>query len=120
MSNIDRPFNTIESAHEYLSILSEQIEEVLNDVRAEIAAATDRKQERRAEAWQLVIYTLTKLSFNTASSRRLLNDLRTLRNLLSRTTAPDPDQTSGVPEDARPSESDGGSALKTEPAADGQ
>ena len=89
MTNSDRPFTTIESAHEYLSLLSEQIAEVTNDVLREIATSTDRKQERRAEAWQTVLYTLTKLQFNTASSRRLVNDLRMLRNLLFRTSDPE-------------------------------
>lgn len=89
MTEHDRPFTTIESAHEYLSVLSEQISEVMNDVRREIATSADRQQERRAEAWQTVLYTLTKLQFNTASSRRLVNDLRTLRNLLSRTGDPE-------------------------------
>ena len=97
MTKSDRPFTTIESAHEYLSLLSEQIAEVTNDVMGEIATATDRKQERRAEAWQTVLYTLTKLSFNTASSRRLVNDLRTLRNLLNRTTDPESEPMSEVP-----------------------
>jgi hypothetical protein len=86
MTNSERPFRTIESAYDYLSVLSEQIAEVMNDVRREIATSTDRQQERRTEAWQTVLYTLTKLQFNTAGSRRLVNDLRTLRNLLARTS----------------------------------
>jgi len=97
MTETDRPFNTIESAHEYLSILNDQIGEVMNQVRGEISMSTARGQERRAEAWQTVLYTLTKLSFNTASSRRLVNDLRTLRNLLNRTTDPESEPMSEVP-----------------------
>ena len=58
-----------------------------------------RGQDRRAEAWETVLYTLTKLSFNTASSRRLVNDLRTLRNLLNRTSQaePEPEPMSEIP-----------------------
>lgn len=89
MTKSDRPFTTIESAHEYLTLLSDQTAEVMNEVMREIATCTERKQERRAEAWQTVLYTLTKLQFNTAGSRRLLNDLRTLRNLLFRTADPE-------------------------------
>jgi hypothetical protein len=89
MTKTDRPFNTIESTHEYLAILSDQIDEAINDVRKEIAASHGRKQERRTEAWELVLYTLTRLSFHTANGRRLVNDLRTLRNLLSRGGAPE-------------------------------
>ena len=101
MTNSDRPFSTIESAHEYLSILSEQIAEVMNDVRCEISS-TAREQERRAEAWQTVLYTLTKLSFHTANSRRLVNDLRTLRNLLYRTSDPESEPISEPPGTSQP------------------
>jgi hypothetical protein len=97
MTKNDRPFTTIESAHEYLSLLSDQIADVMSDVMREVATATDRKQERRAEAWQTVLYTLTKLQFNTASSRRLVNDLRTLRNLLFRTGDPESEPIADAP-----------------------
>ena len=97
MTNSDRPFSTIESAHEYLTILGEQIGEVMNDVRCEISSATARNQERRTEAWQTVLYTLTKLSFHTANSRRLVNDLRTLRNLLYRTSESESEPVSEAP-----------------------
>ena len=101
MSDNDRPFTTIESAHEYLSVLNEQIVEVMTQVRHEISTSTARGEERRAEAWQTVLYTLTKLSFNTASSRRLVNDLRTLRNLLNRTTEPESEPMSEIPGSAQ-------------------
>ena len=99
MTKGDRPFRTIEDTHEYLSILSEQIGEVLNEVRGEISTPTALQQERRIEAWQTVIYTLTKLSFHVANSRRLVNDLRTLRNLLYRTSDPESEQIFDVPQD---------------------
>jgi adenosyl cobinamide kinase/adenosyl cobinamide phosphate guanylyltransferase len=94
MTNRDRPFETIESAHEYLSALSEQIDEAIHDVRGRIATC---QQERRTETWQTVLYTLTRLQFDTAHSRILLNDLRTLRNLLFRTSDPEPDPGPEVP-----------------------
>lgn len=86
MSSDDRPFTTIESAQEFLALLAEAIDEALDSARAERRACGDGHLERRAEAWQLVDYTLTKLSSNVKSSRRLMNDLRTLRNLLERTS----------------------------------
>ena len=88
MTNSDRPFGTIESAHEYLSALSDQITEVINDVRGEIATCP---QERRTDAWQTVVHTLTRLQFNIVQSRRLANDLRTLRNLVLRNSDPEPE-----------------------------
>jgi hypothetical protein len=87
MSSDDRPFNTIESAQQFLALLAEAVDEALEEARAERQACRDNNLERRAEAWQLVAYTLTRLSSNVTSSRRLMNDLRTLRNLLERRSA---------------------------------
>jgi cobalamin biosynthesis Mg chelatase CobN len=114
MTNSDRPFSTIESAHEYLSILSEQFDEVLNEVRQEISTSTARQQERRVEAWQLTLYTLTKLSFHVATSRRLVNDLRTLRNLLERTRDAEIEPTSDVPEAGVPERGPEGDAVSAD------
>lgn len=89
MNERQTPFGTIESAHEFITLLGEQIEEALSEARLELSACTERASERRVEAWQLIVYTLTRLSSHVAKSRMLLNDLRTLRNLLHRTGAAD-------------------------------
>jgi hypothetical protein len=86
MTDNDSPFSTIESVQGFLSLLSQQIDEASTEARAELAVCSDGPQQRRAEAWQVVLYTLTKLSAHVASSRRLVNDLRTLRNLMYRTS----------------------------------
>jgi hypothetical protein len=86
MASNDRPFHTIESAQEFLWLLAEAINEALQEAREERAACHAGSLERRGEAWELVLYSLTKLSAHMTSGRRLLNDLRTLRNLLHRTT----------------------------------
>ena len=85
MTASEGPFSTIESAHEFLSLLAEQIDEALAEARLELADCPAGQPGRRTEAWQLVIYTMTKVSFHVTTSRRLMNDLRTLRNLLHRT-----------------------------------
>jgi hypothetical protein len=84
MIHSDAPFSTIESAHEFLALLGETIDEALNEVREELAACTGGQQQRRTDAWRVVLYTTTKLGSHVATSRRLLNDLRTLRNLMHR------------------------------------
>ena len=78
----ETPFDSIESSHEYVALLAETIEEVRVDVETEIARAMEEKEVRRKEALQLVSHNLTKLSMHMTSSRRILNDLRTLRRLL--------------------------------------
>jgi hypothetical protein len=51
-------------------------------VEAEIALAERESAERRKEALLLVNYSLAKLNMHITASRRLLNNLRTLRRLL--------------------------------------
>jgi hypothetical protein len=75
----DTPFESIEGAQEFVELLAEAIEEARKDIEAEIAA---QQPERRMQALQLVSYNLAKLSLHIGTSRRILNDLRTLRRLL--------------------------------------
>jgi len=79
---IETPFDSIDGSYEYIALLAEMIEEVRQDVGSEIAIAISENAQRRKEALQLVCYNLTKLSGHMTSSRRILNDLRTLRRLL--------------------------------------
>jgi hypothetical protein len=82
MSRPETPFDSIEGSHEYVALLAETIEEARKDVEADIAQAIEDRAERRKEALQLISYNLAKLSFHMTTSRRILNDLRTLRRLL--------------------------------------
>jgi hypothetical protein len=75
-------FDSIESSHEYLALLADIIEETRRDIEAEIAQAGGENASRQHEALRLVSYNLGKLSLHMTSSRRILNDLRTLRRLL--------------------------------------
>jgi hypothetical protein len=77
------PFDSIEGAQEYLTLLAESLEEALSAVQEDAAeAARTKGVERRLEALRLVEYKLNKLREHLASSRRILGDLRTLRRLL--------------------------------------
>jgi len=83
------PFDNIESSHEYVSLLAEAIGEALAEVEADIAMAeADIAMAgadgaiRRKQALRIVHLNLTKLTGHMTSSRRILNDLRTLRRLL--------------------------------------
>ena len=78
----ETPFDSIEGSQEYVALLAETIEEVRKDVEADIALAVAEGAERRREALQLVSYNLAKLTLHITTSRRILNDLRTLRRLL--------------------------------------
>ena len=76
------PFDSIEGSREYVALLAESLDEARRDVETEIAAAERDGAERRKEALLLVSYNLAKLNLHITTSRRILNDLRTLRRLL--------------------------------------
>ena len=76
------PFDSIESAHEFMSLLEESIGEALGDVRQDLDSATGDDRERRAEALALAVYKMSQLEIHVQKSRRILNDLRSIRRLL--------------------------------------
>lgn len=78
----ETPFDNIEGSHEYVAMLAESLNEARRDVEAEIAAAEREGAERRKQALLLVSYNLAKLHLHITTSRRILNDLRSLRRLL--------------------------------------
>jgi hypothetical protein len=63
-------------------MLAEALDEARRDVEAEVAAAERDGASRRKEALLLVSFNLAKLNLHITSSRRILNDLRSLRRLL--------------------------------------
>jgi hypothetical protein len=79
----DTPFDSIEGALEYVSLLVDSVQEAREDIAVELEEArSEPDAARRADALQLVAYKLERLSGHARASRRLLNDLRTLRRLL--------------------------------------
>jgi hypothetical protein len=76
------PFDSIEDAHEFLTLLAQTIFETKLDIEADVQRESGSNFPRRAEALKLAVYTLEKLEFHMGRSRRILNDLRTLRRLL--------------------------------------
>ena len=63
-------------------MLAEALDEARRDVEEEIAIAEREGADRRKQALLLVSYNLAKLNLHITTSRRLLNDLRSLRRLL--------------------------------------
>jgi hypothetical protein len=76
------PFETIESAQEYLGLLAQALLESQEAVEADIRAQASSTSPRRLDALRLIVYNLDKLSVHLKCSHRILNDLRTLRRLL--------------------------------------
>jgi len=78
----ETPFDSIEDSREYVALLAQALDEARRDVESEIAAAERDGAERRKQALLLVSFNLAKLHLHITTSRRILNDLRTLRRLL--------------------------------------
>src|SRR5688572_8432286 len=78
----ETPFDSIESAQEYVHLLVRVAEDVRTAIQRDIADAVSTQQTRRVDALRLVDYKLKQLTEHLGASRRLLNDLRMLRRLL--------------------------------------
>ena len=76
------PFENIEDAHEFMTLLAQTVFETKLEIEADVARESSSNYPRRTEALKLAQYTLTRLEFHMNRSRRILNDLRTLRRLL--------------------------------------
>lgn len=79
---VETPFDSIESAHEYVRLLASEVEDVTKLIQKEIADASAQRAERRVDTLRLVDYKLKQLGEHLGASRRILNDLQILRRLL--------------------------------------
>ena len=76
------PFETIESAQEYLGLLAQVLSESQEAIEADIRAQAESASPRRLDVLKLIVYNLEKLSVHIKRSHLILNDLRTLRRLV--------------------------------------
>jgi hypothetical protein len=78
----ETPFDNVETAHEYVSLLAEAVRQARDEVAHDVEQAQAEGAGRQVEALHLVAWKLERLEAHLASSRHLLNDLRRLRRLL--------------------------------------
>ena len=76
------PFDTIESAQDFIQVLGETITEARQEIEADLTRELQSPLSRRTKALQIAAYNLDKLEKQMMRSRRILNDLRSLRRLL--------------------------------------
>ncbi|MGO9262685.1 MAG: hypothetical protein ACLQU1_41360 [Bryobacteraceae bacterium] len=79
---IEQPFDSIESAHEYMNILAATTLEVMSDLKRDRERAVRDGELRRAQAIDLAMFKLKMLGCHVHKSRRMLNDLRIIRRLI--------------------------------------
>jgi len=75
-------FDNIESAHQYVGLLCEALDEAARTIEEETRAPSALTRPRHLDALRLVDYKLVTLREHLVISRRLLSDLRTLRRYL--------------------------------------
>ena len=76
------PFDSIESAHEFVALLAETVREAKKDIEADVQRESVSRSPRRLDALRTALYSMEKLELHMNKSRRILNDLRSLRRLL--------------------------------------
>jgi hypothetical protein len=81
-SGNDNPFSTIESAQEFVKLLTKAVDEAKGELEAQVDKEPGSDPSRRLDALRIAIYSLGKLKAHMHHSGRILNDLRTLRRLL--------------------------------------
>ena len=79
---IEGPFDSIESAQDFMNVLAETILDAMKDLHYQRQIAVNDGEERRARALELAIYKAKTLGCYVHKSRRTLNDLRMLRRLV--------------------------------------
>ena len=84
----DSPFDSIDGAYGYVQLLGEAVRESIDSVDEAIGLAEAEGAARRLEALRLVNFKQQQLMHHMHASRKLLNDLRTLRRLLLGERAP--------------------------------
>jgi hypothetical protein len=77
------PFDTIESALEFLQLLQLESKKAQQEVTV-LMEQDEQTSPRREEAFRLVIFKLSQLNSHVESSQRVLHDLQSLRTLLLR------------------------------------
>ena len=83
----ETPFDTVESAYEFVSLLRESLDEAYAEILDDTQTAVQAGADRRVHALRLVDHKLHQLRQHMLASLVLLNDLRTLRRLLLRERA---------------------------------
>jgi hypothetical protein len=83
-----QPFESIESAQEFMALLASAADEALGDLMTDREQACARSEERRLQALDLAAFKMKQLQDQIQRCRKTLNDLRTIRRLLLGERAP--------------------------------
>ena len=77
---MEEQFETLESARDFVALLAETVAEAKRELERDVRR--ESAPSRRLDALRIAAYNVDKLQVHLNQSRRILNDLRTLRRLL--------------------------------------
>src|SRR5262249_45084331 len=81
-ADMEQPFDSIESAQDFMDILAEMALEAVKELKEQHCEAMQAGQDRRAQAISLALLRLKNLNCHIFKCRRALNDLRLIRRLI--------------------------------------
>ena len=74
------PFDSIESAQEFMQVLEGVIQDVSGELRE---AARSKLSDRSLNGVRLAMFKVDQLAIHIGKSRRILNDLKLIRGVLA-------------------------------------
>lgn len=80
MPPTEQQFETLESAHAFVTLLVESVAEAKQELEGDVQR--EPASSRRLDALRIALYHLGKLEVHVKRTSRILNDLRSLRRLL--------------------------------------
>jgi hypothetical protein len=83
-SPIGNAFQSIDSAHDFVTLLTETVVEAKRDVEADVERESRTPSSTRLDVLRMALYSLEKLEVHMTRSRHILDDLRSQHELLSR------------------------------------
>ena len=81
-SQTGNPFSTIESAQEFVKLLTKAVCDAERELETHVESESGLEVSRHLDALRVALYSLNKLEVHMRQSSRILNDLRTLRRHL--------------------------------------
>lgn len=81
-SPMEDKFETLESAYDFVALLAETVAEAKRELESDAQRESASNPSRRLDALRMAQYNVGKLELHVNRTKRILNDLRTLRRLL--------------------------------------
>jgi NADH:ubiquinone oxidoreductase subunit D len=77
------PFDSIESAQEYVRLLAKAVTEAKKELEADVEKALSADVPRRLQVLRMALYDLEKLQLHMNTSDHILDELRSLHPMVA-------------------------------------